>query len=1017
MYDKEFEIRKQWALVALVTLSTLAFATAEAINGLGCLYDDTICSDEEYCLNDGLFGSCRSSSELADWLSTETVNPRILEELLADLWKDGYRWEDEYTQCVISCLLENAREGLDYDPTCCTHTLKLTEPVTSNDIVSSPSQPQLSNVDPADQAYIRYTPNLSAGELGVESRRNDGETYADEVFVPPMSTSTSIMGEGQDPERQLRGLGAIAAFTDQANELRRTLRKRQLELFDKDQEEQDEGGEEDEDPLAKVIQDNLWATGSSNDDLGEVRDSSFIDNLKPIRKGSFLEDDEPELRDTSTLQQLASLVDREFEEENRRSVDSKEQQNGEPGVSDEAVTYELEELAPDNSVFVDKIKIRADPFRRPMRLDTKKPGPGYFYREFDDEEDVDKYTQKLRRLKAMREMKSELLHEVDNPEDISNDFGEDLTLFARLIGPFPPIPFRAVPRRGHLMLIENAPIQALFLVKVDGLQNGGKKRAEIPDETLSRIPVRQAEGMMMLDPYSTAAGIEPVDSSTAYVSIERVDKSTVTKEDASRLTITLEKLFELPTGTISQSRLSGDQVAFKVLPNEKGINATEMINRLDKLKQEVRDKTNLTISRAGIGDGVKYELIAPRNGDLFLFSFVVCGSVVGVLLAISVIYVVRRHQLSKEKLHNLNGEDDPLAKFDYQDLCRQRMADSGKESPLAAALESGKLQGSPKKVKIVSQQSDSSRSSTSSWSEEPVATSMDISTGHMILSYMEDHIKSKNRLEEEWESLCAYEADPSSTAQAEKQENIKKNRYPDTLPYDHSRVILNDASNPNGSDYVNASAITDHDPGNPAYIATQGPLAHTAADFWQMVWEQGGVVVVTLTRLMENGVSMCHRYWPEEGSESYGLYEVHLVSEHVWCDDYLVRSFYLKNLKTSETRTVTQFHFLSWPENGIPPSTKSLLDFRRKVNRSYRGRSCPIVVHCSDGSGRTGTYVLMDMVLNRIAKGAKEIDVAATLEHVRDQRVNMVKTKAQFEFVLMAVAEEVHAILKSLPKE
>lgn len=84
------------------------------------------------------------------------------------------------------------------------------------------------------------------------------------------------------------------------------------------------------------------------------------------------------------------------------------------------------------------------------------------------------------------------------------------------------------------------------------------------------------------------------------------------------------------------------------------------------LKQQVQDKTNLTISHAGIGDQVKYELIAPRSGDLFLFSFVVCGSVVGVLLAISVIYVVRRHQLSKEKLHNLNGEDDPLAKFDYQ---------------------------------------------------------------------------------------------------------------------------------------------------------------------------------------------------------------------------------------------------------------------------------------------------------------------------------------------------------------
>src|SRR5437868_76254 len=77
----------------------------------------------------------------------------------------------------------------------------------------------------------------------------------------------------------------------------------------------------------------------------------------------------------------------------------------------------------------------------------------------------------------------------------------------------------------------------------------------------------------------------------------------------------------------------------------------------------------------------------------------------------------------------------------------------------------------------------------------------------------------------------------------------------------------------------------------------------------QMVWEQGSVIIVMLTRLMEHGVSLCHRYWPEEGSELYHNYEVHLVSEHIWCDDYLVRSFYLKNLKTSETRTVTQFHF------------------------------------------------------------------------------------------------------------
>lgn len=85
------------------------------------------------------------------------------------------------------------------------------------------------------------------------------------------------------------------------------------------------------------------------------------------------------------------------------------------------------------------------------------------------------------------------------------------------------------------------------------------------------------------------------------------------------------------------------------------------------------------------------------------------------------------------------------------------------------------------------------------------------------------------------------------------------------------------------------------------------------------------------------------------------------------------------------------------------------------MNKSYRGRSCPIVVHGSAGAGRTGSYILLDLVLGRMNKGAREIDIAATLEHLRDQRAGVVATRQQFEFVLMAVAEEVHAILKALP--
>jgi receptor-type tyrosine-protein phosphatase N len=206
---------------------------------------------------------------------------------------------------------------------------------------------------------------------------------------------------------------------------------------------------------------------------------------------------------------------------------------------------------------------------------------------------------------------------------------------------------------------------------------------------------------------------------------------------------------------------------------------------------------------------------------------------------------------------------------------------------------------------------------------------IDITTGHVILSYMEEHLNEKNRLEKEWKELCKYEAEPNKADIGKSDKNMNKNRYSDILPYDHTRVKLAKPLVEDNSDYINASYIIDNDPKHPAYITTQGPLSQTTAHFWQMIWEQNSVNIISLCRTVEYGSLKCHQYWPVSGCEVYGNFEVHLVSEHVWCEDYLVRSFYLKNLQTTETRTVTQFHFLTWPENGVPHSIKSILDFRR----------------------------------------------------------------------------------------
>ncbi|XP_037549871.1 receptor-type tyrosine-protein phosphatase N2 [Nematolebias whitei] len=499
----------------------------------------------------------------------------------------------------------------------------------------------------------------------------------------------------------------------------------------------------------------------------------------------------------------------------------------------------------------------------------------------------------------------------------------------------------------------------------------------------------------------------------------------LTNDRASDLMEKLAKRLNLHASDLTQLSVLGPALTFRVGSNPKNVTTADLVQVAVQQKQQLEKETGLKIVEAGVSDRGSLTQIPVvketrvESGQFLLLS-ILCMLFILVVLAVSATFFCvrqRSHLHMKEKLASLGTDTSTDATAAYQELCRQRMAIRTSERvERPETLRHSRLNSVSSQFSDGPIASPSARSSTSSWCEEPVPSNMDISTGHMILSYMEDHLKNKNRLEREWEAMCSYQAEPSTCSVGHGEQNSKRNRSDAVVVYDHSRITLKAENNHVNSDYINASPIMDHDPRNPTYIASQGPLASTVADFWQMVWESGCVVVVMLTPLSENGVKQCHHYWPDEGSDVYHVYEVNLVSEHIWCEDFLVRSFYLKNLQTNETRTVTQFHFLSWMDRGIPSSARTLLDFRRKVNKCYRGRSCPIIVHCSDGAGRTGTYILIDMVLNRMAKGAKEIDIAATLEHLRDQRAGLVQTKEQFEFALTAVAEEVNAILKALPQ-
>ncbi|XP_036885056.1 receptor-type tyrosine-protein phosphatase-like N isoform X2 [Sturnira hondurensis] len=481
----------------------------------------------------------------------------------------------------------------------------------------------------------------------------------------------------------------------------------------------------------------------------------------------------------------------------------------------------------------------------------------------------------------------------------------------------------------------------------------------------------------------------------------------------------------ISSGSFINISVVGPALTFRIRHNEQNLSLADVTQQAGLVKSQLEAQTRLQILQTGVGQREEAAAVLPRPARgasplrSVLLTLVALAGVAGLLVALAVAVCVRQHarKRDKERLAALGPEGaHGDTTFEYQDLCRQHMATKSLFNRAEGPPEPSRVSSVSSQFSDAAQASPSSHSSTPSWCEEPAQANMDISTGHMILAYMEDHLRNRDRLAKEWQALCAYQAEPNTCATAQGEGNLKKNRHPDFVPYDHARIKLKVESSPSRSDYINASPIIEHDPRMPAYIATQGPLSHTIADFWQMVWESGCTVIVMLTPLVEDGVKQCDRYWPDEGSSLYHIYEVNLVSEHIWCEDFLVRSFYLKNVQTQETRTLTQFHFLSWPAEGTPASTRPLLDFRRKVNKCYRGRSCPIIVHCSDGAGRTGTYILVDMVLNRMAKGVKEIDIAATLEHVRDQRPGLVRSKDQFEFALTAVAEEVNAILKALPQ-
>ncbi|CAG5133132.1 unnamed protein product, partial [Candidula unifasciata] len=229
---------------------------------------------------------------------------------------------------------------------------------------------------------------------------------------------------------------------------------------------------------------------------------------------------------------------------------------------------------------------------------------------------------------------------------------------------------------------------------------------------------------------------------------------------------------------------------------------------------------------------------------------------------------------------------------------------------------------------------------------------------------------------------------------------------------DHSRVVLKvDDLSGDQSDYINANYIHGYKKAR-AYIATQGPLANTVCDFWRMVWQENSNVIVMITNLAEKGRSKCEQYWPAKGEEEYGSLTVRLVStdRHAF---YIIRVFALSLTQLqargcTDVRTVHHYHYTQWPDHGVPCHVLPVLSFVQKSAAQRKPACGPVVVHCSAGVGRTGTYILIDSMICQILD-KRSVNIPGFLVEIRKQRYCLVQTKEQYKCIHEVLVEYLQA--------
>ncbi|XP_065061410.1 tyrosine-protein phosphatase non-receptor type 11-like isoform X1 [Rhopilema esculentum] len=274
---------------------------------------------------------------------------------------------------------------------------------------------------------------------------------------------------------------------------------------------------------------------------------------------------------------------------------------------------------------------------------------------------------------------------------------------------------------------------------------------------------------------------------------------------------------------------------------------------------------------------------------------------------------------------------------------------------------------------------------------------------------------------EEFERLQYFDMKQGaySTREGMRPENKTKNRYKNILPYDHSRVKLQGAE-PRvvGSDYINANYVdSELKETQTSYIAAQGCLPATRAAFWSMIYQENCRIIVMLTNEVERGKAKCARYWPDAGqSNEYDDIVIdNMMESHK--GDFLVRELrlYKKNEADKEPRMIYQYHFTAWPDHGTPDEPTAVLDLLDDIYAQYLRchRVGPILFHCSAGIGRTGTVIVIDVLIHLLEEQGidSDIDIQKTTQLIRSKRPGMIQTQHQYRFVYRAIQKHLERFM------